>query len=141
LSKAGKVGLYAPWILASAVLAIGNSYPQIPCRLVDAGCTAHRQLASAGGVTDAVVSTAAFLVLALTPKLLEKRMSLVPEWSWFMPLVKKMKIILPLLFILLVISSDTNFAQGLSERLLTTGCVVWLGALSVALIRIGAFQA
>lgn len=67
LAGAGRTAARAPWMLACAALALGNSFPLIPCRLADPGCTAHHQLYSPGGLTDAVVSGIAFLVLALTP--------------------------------------------------------------------------
>ena len=40
LARAGQVAWYAPWMLACAALALGNSFPLIPCRLGDPGCTA-----------------------------------------------------------------------------------------------------
>ena len=46
LSAAGTTAAYAPWLLALAALALGNSFPQIPCRLADPGCSAHYQLHS-----------------------------------------------------------------------------------------------
>ena len=67
LGRAGTIAAYAPWMLAVAGLAIGNSFPLIPCQRIVAGCTAHVQLHSPGGMTDAIVATIAFLVLAVTP--------------------------------------------------------------------------
>ena len=67
LAGAGSIAAYAPWMLAVSALAPGNSFPQIPCRLADPGCTANYQLQSAGGLTDAVVASTAFAVLAITP--------------------------------------------------------------------------
>lgn len=55
LGRAGTIAAYAPWMLAVAGLAIGNSFPLIPCQRIAAGCTAHVQLHSPGGMTDAIV--------------------------------------------------------------------------------------
>jgi len=35
LAAAGKAAACAPWILACSALALGNSFPLIPCRLAD----------------------------------------------------------------------------------------------------------
>jgi hypothetical protein len=53
-------------MLAVAGLAIGNSFPLIPCQRIAAGCSAQVQLHSPGGMTDAVVATIAFAVLVIT---------------------------------------------------------------------------
>ena len=57
-----------------------NSFPLIPCRLPDPGCTANVQLLSPGGLTDAIVAGLAFLVLALTPFPLGRRLAALPSW-------------------------------------------------------------
>jgi len=79
LSRAGKVAVYAPWMLAIAGLAIGNSFPLIPCRIANPGCTASYQLNSPPGLTDAIVATLAFLVLAFTPIPMWQRLSVLPS--------------------------------------------------------------
>ena len=81
LSAAGTTAAYAPWLLGLAALALGNSFPQIPCRLADPGCSPHHQLHSPGGMTDAIVSGAAFLVLVLTPFPMWRRLALLPMSS------------------------------------------------------------
>ena len=47
---------------------------------IAAGCTAHVQLHSPGGMTDAIVATIAFLVLAVTPFPPWRRLKALPEW-------------------------------------------------------------
>jgi hypothetical protein len=80
LAGAGKAAGYAPRMLAWAALALGNSFPLIPCRLADPGCTAHHQLVSPGGLTDAIVASIAFLLLAFTPFPLWRRLKVLPQW-------------------------------------------------------------
>jgi len=67
------------WMLAFSALALGNTFPLLPFRLVDPGATAHAQLFSAGGMTDAIVSSIGFIVLIITPFPLWRRLAAVPE--------------------------------------------------------------
>ena len=136
LAKAGAVRAYAPWVLAVSALALGNSFPQIPCRLADAGCSAHYQLNSAGGMTDAIVSSIAFLVLAFTPVFLGPRIAAVAEWRHIQRIVAVARIVLPLSFVVLGIASNGSAVQGLAERVLATVCVLWIGVLAVTLISV-----
>lgn len=135
LADAGPTAWYAPWMLALPALALGNSFPLIPCRLSDAGCTAHHQLFSPGGLTDAIVASAAFLVLAFAPGPLWRRMRPLPQWRCLEPVLKTARIVCPLCFILLSISSITGI-EGLIERILATSCVLWIGALAVTAISV-----
>jgi len=138
LAGAGRVAEHAPWMLALAGLAIGNSFPLIPCQLSNPGCTAHHQLYSPGGMTDAIVATAAFLVLAFAPGPLWQRLRLLPEWRRLRSVMAAARIICPLCFLLLCAASLTSTAQGLAERALATSTVLWIGALAVTLIRVSA---
>jgi hypothetical protein len=136
LAAAGKVAVFAPWMLAISALALGNSFPLIPCRLSDPGCTANVQLLSPGGLTDAIVAGLAFLVLALTPFPLGRRLAALPSWRPFAPIVAAARVACPVAFALLAVSSSltTMPAVGLIERILATVCVLWIGALAVNLI-------
>ena len=136
LAGAGRVVAYGPWLIALAGLAIGNSFPLIPCGPAAPGCTAHHQLYSPGGMTDAIVATAAFLVLSFTPGPLWERMRMLPQWRRLRPVMTAARIACPLCFILLSIASLTHTAQGLAERALATSLTLWIGALAVALIRV-----
>jgi hypothetical protein len=136
LAGAGRVAANGPWLLALAGLAIGNSFPLLPCMRSDPGCTAHRQLYSPGGMTDAIVATAAFLVLAFVPGPLWQRLKVLPDWQRMRPVMAAARIICPLCFILLCAASLTGTAQGLAERALATSLVLWIGALAVTLIRV-----
>lgn len=136
LAGAGRTAARGPWALACAALALGNSFPLIPCRLADPGCTAHHQLYSAGGLTDAVVSGVAFLVLALTPFPLWRRLAVLPQWRRVRPAMLTARIVCPVSYLLLGISSSVGSEQGLAERILATACVLWMGALAVNLIRV-----
>ena len=69
-AAAARVGISGIWALALSVLALGNSFPLIPCQLSDRACSAHHQPHSVGGMTDAIVASLAFLVLVFTPKAL-----------------------------------------------------------------------
>jgi Protein of unknown function (DUF998) len=134
LAGAGPTAWYAPWMLGLSALALGNSFPLIPCRLADTGCTAHHQLYSPGGLTDAVVAGTAFLVLAAVPAPLWRRMRLLPQWQPVEPVLTAARVVCPLCFILLSISSVAGVAEGLTERILATSCVLWIGALAVTAI-------
>jgi hypothetical protein len=134
LAGAGKAAWYAPWMLACAALALGNSFPLIPCQLADPRCTAHHQLVSPGGLTDALVASLAFLVLAFTPFPLWRRLKVLPQWQPLKPVMIAARVTGPVCFLLLAISSNTDTAQGLTERILATSCVLWMGALAVTLI-------
>jgi hypothetical protein len=134
LSAAGGAARHAVWMLALAGLAIGNSFPLIPCELPAPGCTAHHQLYSPGGLTDATVATAAFLVLVFTPAQLRKPLTVLPAWRPLVPVMTAARVICPLCFILLSLASLTSTAEGLAERLLATSCVLWISSLAVTLI-------
>ncbi len=136
LAGAGKTAPYAPWLLACAALALGNSFPLIPCRLADPGCTAHHQLVSPGGLTDAIVASIAFLVLAFTPFPLWRRLTVLPSWQPLKPVMIAARVTGPACFLLLAISSNADIAQGLTERTLATICVLWMSALAIRLISV-----
>ena len=136
LAGAGRVAAYAPWLLACSALALGNSFPLIPCRLADPGCTAHHQLFSPGGLTDAIVASIAFLVLASTPFPLWRRLRVLPDWQGLKPVMLAARVIGPVCFLFLGISSSTGVAEGLVERVLATSCTLWVGLLATTLISV-----
>jgi hypothetical protein len=107
-----------------AGLAIGNSFPLIPC--------------GPGGLTDAIVATVAFLVLSFMPGPLRRRMSVLPRWQPIAPVMTAARLICPICFLLLCAAFLTGVAQGLAERILTTALTLWLGALAVTLIQVQA---
>ena len=135
LAAAGKVAWFAPWLLAFAALALGNSFPLIPCQLSDPGCTSAYQLGSPGGLTDAIAAGSAFLVLAVTPLPMWRRLAMVPGWRRLKPVMVGSLLAGLTLYALLAISSSlpTMPAVGLIERLLAGVCSVWIGALAVNL--------
>lgn len=134
LAGAGRTAAYGPWLLALAGLAVGNPFPLIPCELPAPGCTAHQQLYSPGGMTDAIVATAALLVLAFTPRPLWERMKVLPEWRRLRPVMTTARVACPLCFILLSVASLAGTAAGLAERALAASLTLWIGALAVRLI-------
>ena len=136
LAAAGNRAAYAPWMLAVAALAVGNSFPLIPCQLAKPGCTANVQLLSPGGLTDAVVASLAFLVLAITPGPLSQRMRGLPRWQRLAPVMTAARAACLACFILLGIASATGVAEGLMERILATCCVAWISGLAVTLIAV-----
>jgi hypothetical membrane protein len=136
LAAAGGAGRHPVWMLALAGLAIGNSFPLIPCELPAPACTAHQQLYSPGGLTDLTVATAAFLVLVFTPAQFRKPLAVLPAWRHLVPVMTAARVACPLCFIVLGIASLTNTAEGLAERILATSCVLWISLLAVTLIRV-----
>lgn len=135
LAGAGKAARFAPWMLALAALALGNSFPLIPCQSSNPGCSSAFQLHSAGGLTDAIVSGIAFLLLVITPFPLWRRMAVLPEWRRLKPVVMTARVTGPACYVLLAVSSSLSPspAIGLIERLLALSCVLWLGALATNL--------
>jgi hypothetical protein len=136
LAKAQKVAAHATWMLAFSALALGNSFPLIPFRLMDPGANAHAQLISPGGLTDVIVSSIAFLVLVFTPSQLLKRFATLPEWQRLKPVMITARAVCPICFLLLSASSIAGSFQGLAERILVTSCVLWMCALAINLISI-----
>lgn len=136
LAKAGTVAWYAPWLLACAALALGNSFPLIPCQLSNPGCTALYQANSPGGMTDSIVSGLAFLVLVIIPFPLWRRLAVEPQWRRLRPVIIGALVVGPILFVLLAVSSSQAAmpAIGLIERSLAITVVLWIGALGVNLI-------
>lgn len=136
LAGAGKRARFAPWMLACSALALGNSFPLIPCRLSDPGCTPSFQLNSPGGLTDAIVSGLAFFVMVITPFPLWRRLATLPGWQRLRPVLLAATVIGPILYVLLAISSNEASmpALGLIERVLATTCALWISALAVNLI-------
>ena len=139
LARAGKIAPYAPWMLAISVLALSNSFPQIPFRLIDPGATGSLQLHSVGGLTDAILSSIGFLALVLTPIPLWRRMAPLPEWRRLKPVMLAARVLGPLCYVLLAVTSSSSSAgrvQGLAERVLVTVCVAWIFILAVNLISV-----
>jgi hypothetical protein len=126
----------SPWLLALSLLALGNSFPLIPCRLADAGCSASVQMASPGGLTDAIVSGAAFFILAFSPYPLWRQLAVLPGWQQVKPVMIAARVVCPVAWILLAVSSNLPGmpAVGLIERVLAASCSLWVGALAVNLI-------
>jgi len=120
-------------MLAVSTLALGNSFPLVPCSTAQVGCTLQRQLDSPGGLTDAIVGGIALSVLAFTPQALWERLKLVPSWRHLGKVMAPMRVVCPLLFIALAVSSATGVAQGVAERALVSACTVSVGALALAL--------
>jgi hypothetical protein len=83
------------WMLAFSALALGNTFPLLPFRLVDPGATAHAQLFSGGRMTDAIVSSIGFIVLIITPFPLWRRLAAVPEWRRLKPVMMAARIVGP----------------------------------------------
>jgi Protein of unknown function (DUF998) len=136
LSAAGKVAWFAPWMLAWSALALGNSFPLIPCQLSDRGCSPAFQLGSPGGLTDTIVAGTAFLVLVITPFPMLRRLDVIPRWRRLKPIMLGSLIVGAACYVLLAISSSlpTTPAIGLIERVLAISCSAWIGALAINLI-------
>jgi hypothetical protein len=133
LAGAGKTAARAPWMLAFAGLVLGNSFPLIPCQLTDPGCSAHHQLYSPGGLTDAIAASLAFVVLVFTPGQLWRRMKVLPRWRRLKPVMLTARVVCPLCWILLSVTSIAQTAEGLTERILASSCVLWIGAVALTL--------
>ena len=68
-------------MLAILTLALGNSFPLIPCSAANLGRIFHRQISSPGGLTDAIVAGVALSVLAFTPSPLWQRLTPLRNWQ------------------------------------------------------------
>jgi hypothetical protein len=126
---------YTPWALAVATLLLGNSFPLIPCQ-VGPACSAQQQLNSLGGMTDAIVASLAFLVVAFSPGPLWRRLRELPGWGGFGSVAAAASAVLATLFLALCASSILGVDEGLTERILAVGCTLWLACLAAMWMRV-----
>jgi hypothetical protein len=125
----------APWAIGLSGLALGNSFPQIPCQLSTPGCTATGQLLSAGGLTDAILSGAALWLLAITPLQLARLLTPLPHWTGLARLMRVAGVAALVGYGLLALALLTGIWPGLVERALVVVCQLWLAVLAVTLLR------
>jgi len=92
------------------------------------------QLHSAGGMTDSIVASIAFLVLAFTPQMLWGRIRALPEWMAFKPTIMIFGVALPTSYIALSLLSNSPI-EGLVERILATAISLWLALLAAYVVR------
>jgi hypothetical membrane protein len=126
----------AAWKIGLSGLALGNSFPLIPCQLSAHACTATSQLLSVGGLTDALLSGVALWVLAITPFPLARRVTSLPGWKSLKPILLVAGVVTPALYGLLAIALFTGAAQGIAERVLVVVCQLWICLLAGNLIRV-----
>jgi hypothetical protein len=126
----------AAWKIGLSGLALGNSFPLIPCQLSAHACSATSQLLSAGGLTDALLSGVALWVLAVTPFPLARRVTLLAGWRSLKPILLVAGVVTPALYGLLAIALFTGVWQGLAERGLVGVCQLWICLLAGNLIRV-----
>ena len=126
----------AAWKIGLSGLAVGNSFPLIPCQLSAHACTATSQLLSAGGLTDALLSGVALWVLAITPWPLGRRVTSLPGWGGLKPILLVAGVVTPALYGLLAIALFAGVWQGLAERGLLVVCQLWICLLAGNLIRV-----
>lgn len=125
----------APWAIGLAGLALGNSFPQIPCQMSAPGCAATSQLLSAGGLTDAILSGAALWMLAITPLQLARLLTPRRHWRSLARPLWVAGIVALAGYGLLALALLTGVWPGLVERVLVVICQLWLASLAVTLIR------
>jgi hypothetical protein len=135
LRPAGAVAAGVPWAMALSLLALGNSFPLMPCQ-VGPACSPHQQLFGAGGYIDAILASVALFVVSFSPKHLWRRLRAVPGWKPFKPVAARAATVAPAAFLLFCLSSLTGVAEGLTERMVVTACAVWMAALAWAWLRI-----
>ena len=126
----------AAWKIGLSGLALGNSFPLIPCQLSAYACTATSQLLSVGGLTDALLSGVALWVLAITPFPMARRVSSLPGWKSLKPILLVAGVVTPALYGLLALTLFTGVWQGLAERGLVVVCQLWICLLAGNLIRV-----
>lgn len=126
----------AAWKIGLSGLALGNSFPLIPCQLSAHACTATSQLLSVGGLTDALLSGVALWVLAITPFPMARRVSSLPGWKSLKPILLVAGVVTPALYGLLALTLFTGVWQGLAERGLVVVCQLWICLLAGNLIRV-----
>jgi hypothetical protein len=136
LARAGRVASYAPLMLAIGAMAYVVIWPRVPCRLADAGCTVHRHLVSAGGLTDAVLSGILIVVLAMTPFPLWRRMRELPEWKPLAPVMTAARVLGPILVIATAFQGpySPGSHEGLFERALAVLTTAWICAIAGAIL-------
>jgi hypothetical protein len=127
----------APWQIGVAGLALGNSFPLIPCQVSAPGCSVGSQLLSPGGLTDAILAGAALWVLAATPLSLARRLAGLPGWRCVGPVLRLAGVVALASYAALAISLLVNAGAGLTERILVGVCQAWLTLLAVWLVAGG----
>jgi hypothetical protein len=125
----------APWAIGLSGLALGNSFPQIPCQLSGPGCSATNQLLSAGGLTDAILSGVALWALAITPLQLARLLAPLPHWNALVRLLRVAGVVALSGYGLLALALLTGIWPGLVERALVLVCQLWLAVVAVTLVR------
>jgi hypothetical protein len=125
----------APWAIGLSGLALGNSFPQIPCQLPGPGCGATGQLLSPGGLTDAVLSGAALWMLAITPLQLARLLAPLPHWKALVRLLRVAGGVALSGYGLLALALLTGIWPGLVERALVLVCQLWLAVVAATLVR------
>ena len=136
----GQAAPIAPWKIGLSGLALGNSFPLLPCQLSAQGCTVTHQFLSAGGLADAILAGVALWVLAITPWPLARQLVSLPRWSGLRPLLRVAGVVTPAIYGLLALAEATGVCPGLAERGLVAICQVWLAVLAVTLIRTSAAE-
>jgi hypothetical protein len=137
LREAGLPALIGVILLALSIFGLGDLlslFEREGCRLADPGCTGAAQTATAGGATDATLSTIGVLALAAAGFFLAAAMRKLPEWrSWARPTVQ-MAIALIVAAVLDATLGGVGVG-GLFERL-----IALIGAAGIAALGVGVLQ-
>ncbi|MBY8887055.1 DUF998 domain-containing protein [Streptomyces sp. PTM05] len=89
LRQAGWPAAVGVTLLALSIFGLGDllsPFEREGCRMADPGCTATKQLATAGGATDSILSTFGILAFAVSGYFLAVAMRRLPGWArWGVP--------------------------------------------------------
>jgi uncharacterized protein DUF998 len=134
LRRAGRPAAIGVTLLGASIFGVGDlltPFEREGCRLADPGCTSSAQLANAGGMLDAVLSTAGVVALIGAGFFLAAAMARLPEWrGWARP-VRWVTAAVIVLFAADGLAGPAGLS-GLFERLLAAA-----GAAAIAVLGIG----
>lgn len=124
-------------LLALSIFGLGDLlsvFEREGCRLADPGCTGAAQTATAGGATDATLSTLGVLALAVAGFFLAAAMRRLPEWhAWARPTVW-VTVALIVVAVLDGVLGGVGLG-GLFERLIALVGAGGIAALGVGVLR------
>lgn len=137
LREAGLPARIGAILLALSIFGLGDLlsvFEREGCRLADPGCTGAAQTATAGGATDATLSTLGVLALAVAGFFLAAAMRRLPEWrGWARPTVW-VTVALIVVAVLDAVLGGVGVG-GLVERL-----IALVGAAGIAALGVGVLQ-
>jgi hypothetical protein len=137
LRMAGRPAVAGVALLAASIFGLGDlltPFEREACRLADPGCTFSAQNANAGGLLDAVLSTAGVVALVVAGFFLAAAMARLPEWQGWVRPTRWAAVVILVLLAADALSGPAGLA-GLAERLLAAAGAAAIAALGTGVWR------